>query len=61
MAVEKKKSVKLREEWANVFNALKSMAPGLFGSKVFADVKFIGSDPSDTSKLLIEFNEENEV
>lgn len=61
MAVEKKKSVKLREDWASVYQALKFLAPGLFGSKVFADVKFIGSDPSDTSKLLIEFIEENEV
>ena len=55
---EKKKQEKIRETWENLFNFLKLQAPVLFGTKVWADVSFIGQDPEDTSKIIIEFNEE---
>lgn len=57
----KKKEVKLRESWQAIFNILKAQAPALFGSKVFADVSFIGADPDDATFMIIEFNEEDDV
>ena len=58
MPLENQKARKFRETWEVIFNTLKGLAPGVFGTKVFADVKFIGSDPDDSSKMIIEFNEE---
>lgn len=55
---DKKKAEKIRETKENLFNFLKAELPGLFGSKVWLDVAFLGEDPEDSSKILIEFNEE---
>lgn len=57
---DKKKQVKIRETKESVFNALKNLAPSLFGSKVWADVAFFGDDPQDTSKFIVIFDEETE-
>lgn len=55
---EKTTTTKIRAAKDQVFDILKSQAPSLFGTKVWADAKFFGEDPADTSKLVIEFNEE---
>lgn len=61
MATTKQKSVKIRETKSVVFQVLKNAAPTAFGTKVFADVAFFSEDPDDTSKIMIEFNEEVET
>ena len=55
---EKKNQVKIRETKQNIFNALKSIAPELFGDKTYEDVLSFSDDTSDTSKMEIIFNEE---
>jgi len=57
----KTNTAKIRETKPIVFQVLKNAAPTEFGTKVFADVKFFGQDPDDTSKIIIEFNEEVET
>jgi len=48
----------IRGSWQEVFTVLKAAQPGPFEAKTFADVKFIGPDPADSSFMLILFNEE---
>jgi hypothetical protein len=57
---DKDKSVKIRETKEAIFDILKSIAPALFGSKVFADVARFGEDENDQSKIIIEFKEETD-
>ncbi len=55
--VESKNQKILRATKPDVFNVLKSVAPGLFGDKVYSDVDFLGED-EDISKIIIRFKEE---
>ena len=61
MATENKQKHVIRESWEDIFNLLKARSALQFGTKLFTDVAFMGQDPNDTSKLIIEFNEENRV
>jgi len=56
--VQKTNQIKLREVKESVFNVLKGLAPGLFGTKIWTDVESFGDDPEDTSKFIIIFKEE---
>ena len=56
--VEKVNQIKIREVKNIVFDILKSVAPSIFGTKTWSDVQFFGDDPTDTSKFIIIFNEE---
>lgn len=52
------KEVLIRESKQNVFNALKSVAPTIFGDKVWVDVAFFAEDPNDSSYFKLVFVEE---
>lgn len=55
---DKKTQLKIRETKENLFNFLKSSFPALFGDKTWIDVENFTTDPLDSSKMLIVFNEE---
>jgi len=58
---EKKKQVYIEGTTQQIFDILKSAAPGLFGSKTLVDVQtFQGSDPSDTNQVALTFNVESD-
>ena len=55
---EKKTQIVIRESKENIFNALKVIAPGLFGDKVYEDVVTFTDDSLDSSYLEIRFKED---
>jgi len=57
-AAEKVKVEFIRVDKENVFVVLKSTFPSFFGSKTWLNTVSFETDPNDTSKFIIEFEEE---
>lgn len=56
---DKKQQLRVRETNENLFDFLKAQLPALFGTKVFADVEYMGQDETDQSFFTIRFVEED--